>query len=72
MGWFKKKRENNPSVEIVAERIAGRILAVQRRVADKLNSEAKNMPRKKLVILLGLLALAFGGYSLWLILSLFR
>ncbi|MFC4213371.1 hypothetical protein ACFOWA_19420 [Pedobacter lithocola] len=72
MKWFKKERENDPSVEVVAQRIASKILKVQRRLADNLNTKAKDIPKKKLAIMLGFIALAFGGYSLWLILSLFR
>jgi hypothetical protein len=46
MGWFKRKKEIDPSTEAAAFRIADRILRVQRKVADGLNVWAGRFNRK--------------------------
>jgi hypothetical protein len=69
MGWFKRKKEIDPSTEAAAFRIADRILRVQRKVADGLNVWAGRFNRKTIVLMLLGLGLAFGCYCLWLVIG---
>ncbi len=75
MGWFKRKskeEDGDRSFDVVAERIAERILNWQYLLSAKLNTKARKINTKVLLSLLVTAGLAFGGYCLWLVTSLFR
>lgn len=55
----------------LAERIAGGIIALQRRVASRLNGLASRMGTASVKILLSALLLAFAGYCGYLVLGVF-
>lgn len=74
MGWFKRRvrEDNGASLEMVAEKIAGRILNWQALFSAKLNAKARRYnPKTILVVMIGF-GLVFAGYCLWLVTSLFR
>ena len=76
MGWFKWKKLVDGSVDasndVLAERIAERILVVQRKVANELNSSVRGMRKQRLVAWLLGVGICFGRYCLWLVLGVFR
>ena len=74
MGWFKRKvrEDDSTSLEMVAQRIAGRILAWQTLFSAKLNTRAKRYNQKTILVVMIGLGLVFAGYCLWLVTSLFR
>lgn len=74
MGWFKrsKKANRNGSLDLVAERIAGKILKWQVGISAKLNAKAKKYNLKTILLVMAGLGLLFGSYCLWLVSSLFR
>lgn len=74
MGWFKRNKmaAGDRSLDMVAERIAGRILVWQSSLSAKLNNVAKRMDLRVLLALFVIAGLAFGCYCLWLVSSLFR
>ena len=76
MGWLKKKVSEKDTMDrsfnVVAERIASRILVWQSSLSAKLNSIAKGMDQRVLLALFVIAGLIFFGYCLWLVSSLFR
>lgn len=74
MGWFKrdKKAAGDRSLDVVAERIAGRILGRQSSLSARLNILAKRMDQRVLLGMFVIVGLMFFGYCLWLVSSLFR
>ncbi|TKC04342.1 hypothetical protein [Pedobacter frigoris] len=75
MGWFKRKSKEETgdrSFDVVAERIAGKILNWQNLLSAKLNAKAKKYNPKKILLVMAVLGLLFGGYCLWLVTCLFR
>ncbi|MBB2143969.1 hypothetical protein GM921_00600 [Pedobacter sp. LMG 31464] len=74
MGWFKRKvsEDNGASLEMVAERIAGKILNWQTVFSAKLNAKAKKYNQKTILLFMAGLGLLFASYCLWLMTSLFR
>lgn len=74
MGWFKgnSKAAGDRSLDMVAERIAERILGWQSSLSAKLNRLAKRMDQRVLLALFVIAGLGFGSYCLWLVCSLFR
>jgi hypothetical protein len=67
MGWFRRKKKLDANGEALAFRIAGEVLAYQRKVADRLNGKAKGWGKKKVVAMLVVLGVLFGAYCLWLV-----
>jgi hypothetical protein len=74
MGWFRisKKANSDSSLDMVAERIAGKILRWQVGISAKLNAQAKKYNLKTILLVMAGLGLLFGSYCLWLVSSLFR
>lgn len=72
MGWFKPKKELDPAEELTAQRISDWVLAVQRKLADWLNGRFSEMKQRNIVLLFLSAGICFGGYCLWLLLSVFR
>lgn len=75
MGWFKRKgkeKTGDKSFDVVAERIAVKLLNWQIRFSAKLNAKAKKYNPKTILLFMAGLGLLFGGYCLWLVTSLFR
>lgn len=74
MGWFrrKEKEDNGASLEMVAQRIAVRILAWQTLFSAKLNTQAKRYNQKTILVVMIGLGLVFAWYCLWLVTALFR
>ena len=63
------KREKEPArQDKIAKHVASHIVKVQYRLADYLNSRAKQLSEKILLMSLILFCVAFGGYCLYLIL----
>ena len=77
MGWFKllsKRRQAKPLAlhrERTANKIAEKILAVQRSTAAKLNAQAQKMGVKKVGFLLGTVLFGFALYCAYLVLGAF-
>jgi DNA-binding transcriptional regulator LsrR (DeoR family) len=73
MGWFRKReREAKPLAqhqERTANKIAERILAMQRSTAAKLNAKAQKMGIVKTRIILGALLLGFAVYLVCIIIN---
>lgn len=63
----KGRLKLNRDQERLAGRLAGRILRVQRRMADWLNSRTKEFGPKLWMALLAALCAGFGGYCLRLV-----
>lgn len=72
MSRWKRNERTDPSTDEHAKRIAEKLLGLQRLLADQLNSKAKGMTLRNLVVLLMLMGIVFGSYCLWLSLELFR
>lgn len=74
MGWLRrnKRASGDSSLDMVAERIAGKILMSQVGISAKLNTKAKKYNLKTILLVMAGLGLLFAGYCLWLVCSLFR
>jgi len=57
--------------DALAERLAGRIIRCQRRVANWLQRKTQHWNRASKLIALYLFCLLFGGFSLWLLIRAF-
>lgn len=71
MGLFTKKKEKSLDVnqERVAGRIAVKLLGLQHRSANWLNTRASKLGQAKVLLLLMILGLGFGLWFGWLILG---
>lgn len=70
MSLFAKGQKVLPEAQIrLAERIAGRIIQLQRKVADYLNIRTADISAGRWRIMLVAFCLLFGGYSLYLLLA---
>lgn len=70
--WFRKKKDkqnSHPAKEKVAKRIASFLLKTQSKFAAVMNNQTKNIPSKKMKILLIVFCLLGGGFSLFLTLE---
>jgi len=64
-----KQRTLNPRMAALAERIAGRIIRTQTRLADALNRKTQHWNRASKLIALSLFCLLFGGLCLYFIIK---
>lgn len=79
MGFWKRKKNRKSwgegfggnRTDALAERVAGRIVRVQRRVAGWLDRKTQHWNKTSRLIALFLFCLLFGGFSLWLLISAF-
>lgn len=71
MKLFRKKKKvtDNPRTEELANRIAGRIVRVQHRLADYLNAKAFGVDNARKRLYLILFILLFGAVNLWLLIG---
>lgn len=75
MGWFRiKRREAKPLAphqEKTANKIAQKILAVQRGTAAKLNTQAQKLGKRNTLLVFGTLLLGFALYCTYLLVGAF-
>lgn len=72
MKLFRKKKNRldaNPRTEVLARRIAGRIVWVQSRIAKCLNERTRHLTRRQKLVWLILFSLLFGAVNLWLLIG---
>ncbi len=69
MRLFKKAKKETVSTDAVAERIAGRIVARQRQLADYLNSKTAKFKSRRVAYVLMMGCIAFAGYCAYLLIS---
>ena len=77
MGLFKNNKTrkvgawDEARLATQAQKISERILAVQRTLAAKLNTQAQKMGKKNTLFILGALVIGLGVYCAWLVIGAF-
>lgn len=69
MKLFKREKKTDSTSDAVAEKIAGSIMAKQRRVADYLNNKMEKFTRNTITNVLIIFCVAFGAYCAYLLIS---
>lgn len=69
MNFFKRKTKSYPKAEALAERLAGRIIRKQTRIANYLNRKTQYWDRASKIIAFTLFVLLFGGLCIYLIIK---
>ena len=71
MKLFARKRRKtiNRRHDILAGRIAGRIVRVQSHIAERLNERTRHLTRRQKLILLVAFVLLFGAINCWLLIT---
>lgn len=71
MKLFRKRKRTalRPRQEKMAANIAGRIVRVQSRIADRLNERTRHLTRRQKLVWLILFSLLFGAVNLWLLIG---
>lgn len=71
MRLFKKTRTENPSNDAVAQKVASRIIAGQRKLANYLNNKVSGFSAKQVLYTLIVICILFGAYCTYLLVTSF-
>lgn len=69
MRLFKKTTVENTSNDAVAQKIASRIIAGQRKLASYLNDKARGFSARQILYTLVIICILFGTYCTYLLVS---